>query len=150
MGETDDRIFVMDIGQVLEIDENGAKINGIVPAGKVLIDGSGVGDVGNIVLRDRRLLSQDGLIIVVAGVDIAERYLVSGPDVVSRGFVYVRESEELMEEVRALAYEAIERCLDNGVTDWTNLKNQIRDSIGKYVYQQTKRKPMILPIIMNV
>lgn len=150
MGETDDRIFVMDIGQVLEIDENGARMNGIVPAGKVLIDGSGVGDVGNIVLRDRRLLSQDGIIIVVAGVDIQERYLVSGPDIVSRGFVYVRESEELMEEVRALAYEAIEKCLDNGVTDWTNLKNHVRDSIGKFVYQQTKRKPMILPIIMNV
>ena len=150
MGETDDRIFVMDIGQVLEIDENGAKINGIVPAGKVLIDGSGVGDVGNIVLRDRRLLSQDGLIIVVAGVDINERYLVSGPDVVSRGFVYVREAEELMDELRSLAYEAIEKCLDNGVTDWTNLKNHVRDAIGKYVYQQTKRKPMILPIIMNV
>ncbi len=150
MGEPDDRIFVMDIGQVLEIDENSAKINGSVQAGKVLIDGYGVGDVGNIVLRDRRLLSQDGIIIVVAGVDIQERYLVSGPDIVSRGFVYVRESEELMEEVRRLAYEALEKCLDNGMTDWTHMKNQIRDSLGKYLYQQTKRKPMILPIIMNV
>lgn len=150
MGETEDRIFVCDIGQVLEIDENSAKINGTVPAGKVLIDGYGVGDVGNIVLRDRRLLSQDGLIIVVAGVDIREGLLISGPDVVSRGFVYVRESEQLMEELRSLAYDAIDQCLDRGMTEWNHLKNQIRDSLSKYIYAQTKRKPMILPIIMNV
>ncbi len=150
MGETEDRIFVCDIGQVLEIDENSAKINGTVPAGKVLIDGYGVGDVGNIVLRDRRLLSQDGLIIVVAGVDIREGLLISGPDVVSRGFVYVRESEQLMEELRSLAYEAIDHCLDKGMTEWNHIKNQIRDSLSKYIYAQTKRKPMILPIIMNV
>ncbi len=150
MGETDDNIFVADIGQVLEIDQNGAKFNGTVPAGKVLIDGYGVGDVGNIVLRDRKLLSQDGIIIVVAALDSVERFLVSGPDVVSRGFVYVRESEELMEEVRSIALDAINGCIDNNMTDWTQLKNRIRDDLSKFLYSKTKRKPMILPIITNV
>lgn len=150
MGERESDIFVMEIGQMLEIDENGAKINGIVPAGKVLVDGYGVGDIGNIVLRDRKLLSQDGIIIVVATVDINGLYLVSGPDVVSRGFVYVRESEELMDEARNIAADALMHCLDNGVTEWNQLKNKVRDDLSKYLYAQTKRKPMILPIIMNV
>lgn len=150
MGEKEESVFVMEIGQMLEIDENGAKINGVVPAGKVLVDGYGVGDIGNIVLRDRKLLSQDGIIIVVATVDINGLYLVSGPDVVSRGFVYVRESEALMEEARNIAYDALVQCLDNGITEWNQLKNKVRDDLSKYLYAQTKRKPMILPIIMNV
>ncbi|MBR5515212.1 MAG: ribonuclease J [Clostridia bacterium] len=150
MGENESSIFVMEIGQMLEIDKKGAKINGIVPAGKVLVDGYGVGDIGNIVLRDRKLLSQDGIIIVVATVDINGKYLISGPDVVSRGFVYVRESEELMEESRNICYDALSRCLDNNICDWTQLKNRVRDDLSKYLYAQTKRKPMILPIIMNV
>ncbi|MBE6573056.1 MAG: ribonuclease J [Ruminococcaceae bacterium] len=150
MGEKEESIFVMEIGQMLEIDENSAKINGMVPAGKVLVDGYGVGDIGNIVLRDRKLLSQDGIIIVVATVDINGLNLVSGPDVVSRGFVYVRESEALMEGARNIAYQALMYCLDNGVTEWNQLKNRVRDDLSKYLYAQTKRKPMILPIIMNV
>lgn len=150
MGEKEDSIFVMEIGQMLEIDNNGAKINGVVPAGKVLVDGYGVGDIGNIVLRDRKLLSQDGIIIVVATVDINGFYLVSGPDVVSRGFVYVRESEELMDEARQICASAINSCLDNGICDWTQLKNRVRDDLSKYLYAMTKRKPVVLPIIMNV
>lgn len=150
MGETDDRIFIAQIGQVLEIDKNGAKFNGSVPAGKVLIDGSGIGDVGNIVLRDRKALSQDGIIIVVATVDVNGKYLVSGPDIVSRGFVYVRESEEMMEEARTIATEALEDCLDHDITEWNTMKNRVKDSLSKYVYAQTKRRPMILPIIMNI
>ena len=150
MGEKQENIFIADIGQVLEIDADGAKFNGTVPAGKVLIDGYGIGDVGNIVLRDRKVLSQDGIIIVVATVDVNGKYLVTGPDIVSRGFVYVRESEELMDEARKIAQEALCRCLDNNITDWTQLKNCVRDDLSKYLYSQTKRKPMVLPIIMNM
>jgi len=115
------------------------------------VDGYGVGDVGNIVLRDRRHLAQDGLIVVVASVDVEARLLLSGPDVVSRGFVYVRESEELMDEVRALATEAIENCLNarEGV-DRMQLKTCVKDTLSKYLYAKTKRKPMVLPVIMNL
>lgn len=150
MGETGDRVIVLDIGQVLEIDGKSAKINGTVQAGRVLIDGYGIGDVGNIVLRDRKLLSQDGIIIVVATVDADERMLVSGPDVVSRGFVYVRESEELMEEARSICTDTLFECLDNNIVDWTQMKNRVKDDLSRYLYQQTKRRPMVLPIIMNI
>ena len=150
MGEEEKNIFILDIGQVLEFDENEAKINGSVPAGRVLIDGYGIGDVGNIVLRDRKLLSQDGIIIVVAAVDTEAGLLISGPDIVSRGFVYVRESEELMEKSREICLDALEDCLDRNVTDWTNMKNTIKDDLSRYLYSQTKRKPMVLPIILNV
>ncbi len=150
MGMEENHIFIPEIGKVLEIDKNGARWNGTVPCGKILVDGYGVGDVGNIVLRDRRHLSQDGLIVVVATVDINERLLISGPDIVSRGFVYVREAEELMDEVKAIAKDSILDCLDNNVTDWTELKGCVKDNLSKYLYQKTKRKPMILPIIMNL
>lgn len=150
MGMPDSNIFVSDIGKVLEIDKHGAKFNGSVPSGKVLVDGYGVGDVGNIVLRDRRHLAQDGLIVVVASVDMDEHLILSGPDIVSRGFVYVRESEELMEQVRSIASAAIENCLKNNVTDWMQLKTKVKDDLSKYLYSKTKRKPMILPVIMNV
>ena len=115
-----------------------------------MIDGYGIGDVGSIVLRDRKLLSQDGIIIVVASVDINERILLSGPDIVSRGFVYVRESEELMEEARNICTDTLLNCLDNNIVDWTQLKNKVKDELSKYVYGQTKRRPMIIPIIMNI
>ena len=114
------------------------------------MDGYGVGDVGNIVLRDRRHLSQDGLIVVVATVDINERLLLSGPDIVSRGFVYVREAEELMDEVRNIARDAIIDCLENNITDWSELKGCVKDDLSRFLYQRTKRKPMILPVIMNI
>ena len=150
MGIEDRNIFISDIGKVLEIDSKGARFSGTVPAGKVLVDGYGVGDVGNIVLRDRRHLSQDGLIVVVASVDAEAGLLLSGPDIVSRGFVYVRESEELMDEVRAVAAEAIDKCLGKGGRiDRIHLKNCVKDDLSKFLYAKTKRKPMVLPVIIN-
>ena len=150
MGIPSQNIFISDIGKVLEIDEKGARFAGSVPAGVVLIDGLGVGDVGNIVLRDRKHLSQDGLIVVVATVDANSREIIAGPDIVSRGFVYVRESEEMMEEVRRIAAGAINQCLDSGSFDWYEIKNRVKDGITRYLYNRTKRKPMILPIIMDI
>ena len=150
MGMSPDRIFISDIGKVLEIDAKGARFGGTVQAGNVLVDGYGVGDVGNIVLRDRKHLSQDGLIVVVATIDQEARLLISGPDVVSRGFVYVRESESMMDSVRQLAMDIIENELERSArVDRIQLKTRVKDDLAKYLYQQTKRKPMILPIIMN-
>ncbi len=151
MGMDDKHIFLSEIGKVLEIDENGARWAGTVPAGKILVDGYGVGDVGNIVLRDRRHLAQDGLIVVVATVSAEDHQLLSGPDIVSRGFVYVRESEELMDEARQIATDALLDVLD----DWDNLdrmlmKKRVKDDLTRFLYAKTKRKPMILPVIMNV
>ena len=150
MGVPHENVFISDIGKVLEIDEKRALWGGTVPAGVVLIDGLGVGDVGNIVLRDRKHLSQDGLIVVVATVDAASGLRVAGPDIVSRGFVYVRESEELMEEVRRIAVDAIDISLRRSGLDWFEMKAAIKDDITKYLYGKTKRKPMVLPIIMDV
>ena len=151
MGLKDRNIFISDIGKVLEIDSKKAQFTGTVPSGKILVDGYGVGDVGNIVLRDRKHLAQDGLIVVVASVDASAGLLISGPDIVSRGFVYVRESEELMDEVRAIAADAIEKCLRNGgAVDRMHLKNCVKDDLSKFLYAKTKRKPMVLPVIMNV
>ncbi len=150
MGIPHENVFISDIGKVLEIDEKGAHWGGTVPAGVVLIDGYGIGDVGNIVLRDRKHLSQDGLIVVVATVDAMSGLRVAGPDIVSRGFVYVRESEELMEEVRRIAVDAIDISLRRSGVDWFEMKTAIKDDITKYLYGKTKRKPMILPIIMDV
>ncbi len=150
MGMPENRIFISDIGKVLEIGTDGAKFNGVIPAGRILVDGYGVGDVGNIVLRDRRHLAQDGLIVVVATVDIDDRTIISGPDIVSRGFVYVREAEEMMEQVREIARDALTDCLDRNITEWTQLKSAVKDNLSKYLYGATHRKPMILPVIMNV
>ncbi|MBQ8276212.1 MAG: ribonuclease J [Clostridia bacterium] len=150
MGIEDRNIFISDIGRVLEIDQHGARFNGTVPSGKVLVDGYGVGDVGNIVLRDRRHLAQDGLIVVVATVDIDEGMILSGPDIISRGFVYVRESEELMEQARNLALDALTDCMDTGVVDRMEIKSKVKDDLSKFLYAKTKRKPMVLPVIMNV
>ena len=151
MGMAERDIFISEIGKVLELSADGARFVGSVPAGKTLVSGNGVGEVGNIVLRDRRHLSQDGLIVVVAGVDLHARLLISGPDIVSRGFVYVRESDELMEELKELASETIANYLFNSrMVDRVALKTKIKDDISKYLYSKTKRRPMILPIIMNV
>lgn len=151
MGMKPQNIFISDLGKVLEIDRKGARWNGTVPAGNVLVDGLGIGDVGNIVLRDRRHLAQDGLIVVVASVDAEDRLLISGPDIVSRGFVYVRESEALMDEVKALATDCIIDCLDSSDEyDRMQLKTCVKDEISKFLYSKTKRKPMILPVIMNI
>ena len=150
MGMPSDRIFVCDTGQVLELDGESCKKAGTVQSGRVLIDGYGVGDVGNIVLRDRRHLGQDGLIVVVATVNVDECEIISGPDIISRGFVYVRESEELMDEVREIAEDVLEKTLGAGITEWNQIKSNVKDALSKYLYSRTKRKPMILPVIMNV
>ncbi len=150
MGVAENHVFISDIGKVLEIDEKGARWAGTVPSGVVLIDGLGVGDVGNIVLRDRKHLSQDGLIVVVAVVDAASGLRVAGPDIMSRGFVYVRESEELMEEIRRIAVDAIDISLRRSGRDWFEIKNNVKDDITKFLYARTGRKPMVLPIIMDV
>ena len=151
MGMADRDIFISEIGKVLEIDANGARFAGVVPAGQVLVDGYGVGDVGNVVLRDRRHLSQDGLIVVVATVDDEHRLLLSGPDVVSRGFVYVRENEALMEEARQVVQRSLEIGLRSGdFRDRMRLKTRVRDDLSKFLFQRTGRKPMILPVIMDV
>jgi len=151
MGMKEKDIFVAQIGDVLEIDRRSAQISGKAPSGNVLVDGYGVGDVGNIVLRDRRLLAQDGLIVIVATVDSNEKLLLNGPDIVSRGFVYVRENEELIEEIKAAALETIYECLDRSDTlDRMLLKARVKDDVSKLIYSMTKRKPMILPVIMNV
>ena len=150
MGMESDKIFVMDIGDVLELTSDTAKKNGTVTAGKMLVDGYGVGDVGNIVLRDRRHLAQDGLIVVVATVDLDEGAIISGPDLISRGFVYVRESEDLMDEVKELANKILTESIENGETEWNQMKTAVKDALSKYLYSKTKRKPMILPVIMDV
>jgi len=151
MGVDPKNIFISDIGNVLEIDKNGARISGTVNAGRVLVDGYGVGDVGNIVLRDRLLLSQDGLIVVVATVSSDGGYLLSGPDIVSRGFVYVKESEDLMGEMRKVVLDTVHSCLSSGRrSDWYQIKGRIKDDLAKFIYTTTKRKPMIIPMIMNV
>ena len=150
MGMDPKNIFVCDSGQVLELDHDSCKKNGTVTSGRMLVDGYGVGDVGNIVLRDRRHLAQDGLIVVVATVDVDEATIVSGPDIISRGFVYVRESEELMDAVREMVRDVLCDTLDSGVTEWTQMKTAVKDTLSKYLYTKTKRKPMILPVIMNV
>ena len=134
----------------MELTRDKICTNGKIMAGNVLIDGLGVGDVGNIVLRDRRQLSQDGIMIVVVGVDGATNQIVSGPDIVSRGFVYVREAEDLMGEARDKVQVALDKCEENNNTEWSALKTAIRDSLGRFLFEKTRRRPMIIPIIMEV
>jgi ribonuclease J len=150
MGMSEENIFVADIGQVLEITKDGAKFNGNVAAGQVLVDGLGVGDVGNIVLRDRKHLSQDGIMTVVVTIEKASQKVLAGPDIISRGFVYVRESEDLMGGARNVVKKSLEKCLKNNVSEWSSLKTCIKDDLREYLYERTKRKPMILPIIMEI
>ena len=150
LGIEKDNIFVLSSGDVLEMGEDGAGVTGRVPVGTILVDGRGVGDVGNVVLRDRQHLAEDGIMVVVMSLDRMEGQLVAGPDIVSRGFVYVKESDELIEEARQTVDEALQRCLDRGITDWGRLKNTTKDTLSDYVWKKTKRRPMILPIIMEV
>ncbi len=145
-----ENIFIMENGKVLELTSNSAKIAGSVTAGNVLVDGLGVGDVGNIVLRDRKHLSQDGLIVVVITIDGETGSVIAGPDIISRGFVYVRESEQLMDEIKDVARKALEKCEEKKKNDWAAKKASIREELRDYLYEKTKRKPMILPIIMEV
>ncbi len=150
MGINPDNIFIMDIGKVLEITRDGAKCTETVQAGLVMVDGLGVGDVGNIVLRDRKHLAQDGLIVIVVTISAQTGLVVAGPDIISRGFVYVRESEGLMDDIRTIAKTTLLVCEENKVRDWSTLKNSMKSKISEYLYQETKRKPMILPVIMEV
>lgn len=150
MGIPKENVKIMTTGDVLEIGEDVFNVVGKVPAQGVFVDGLGVGDVGNIVLRDRQLLSQNGLIIIVVTLDRYSNQLVAGPDIVSRGFVYVRESETLMEDCRITCQEALDRCLSRGVTDWGKIKSVIKDDMGEFLWKRTKRSPMILPIITEV
>ncbi len=150
LGIAKENIFLLSSGDVLELDKEEAKVTGKVPVGEILVDGLGVGDVGNIVLRDRQHLAEDGILIVVLALDQYSGQLVSGPDIVSRGFVYVRESDALMEEARIVVDSAVHNCLDKGVSDWGKIKSSIKDMLGEFVWKKTKRRPMILPVIMEV
>ena len=150
MGIPSQNIFVPELGRVLELDKKSAAFAGEVPSGNVLVDGSGVGDIGSVVLRDRKHLAEDGLVVVVATLDTNEGLLMAGPDVVSRGFVYVKESEDLMNRVRTLAAQSIEKILERGLTDWQQIKGILRDDLAKLIYKETKRRPMILPILMEL
>ena len=150
LGIPKENIFIMHSGDVLALDEKEAKIVDKVHTGASLVDGLGVGDVGNIVLRDRQHLAEDGILIVVLTLEKRTNQLLAGPDIVSRGFVYVRESESLMEEARQVLQEALEKCLTNRNADWSRIKLVIRDTMNEFIWKRTKRKPMILPIIMDV
>ena len=149
-GLAKENIFMLDSGEVLEMNDEYATITGKVPVGSILVDGLGVGDVGNVVLRDRQHLAQDGVVMVVLALDSDMNYLVSGPDIQSRGFVYMREADELMEEARSVALDAVNSCLDRGISDWGRIKANIRDCLSNYIWKKTKRRPMILPIILEV
>ena len=150
LGMPKENIFISENGQILEFTRDKGQVAGKVTAGMVMVDGLGVGDVGNIVLRDRRQLSQDGILIVVVTMNKQTHRVVSGPDIVSRGFVYVRESEALMDEATARVQQALDRCEDEKVKEWAAIKLNVRDALGRYLFEKTRRRPMILPIIMEV
>ena len=149
LGMPKDNVIIAEIGNVIETDGNTMKVVSQVPAGRVLVDGLGVGDVGSIVLRDRKHLAQDGLIIIVIGIERSSNEIVAGPDIISRGFVYVRESEELMVEAKGLLTDTLANCSASELREWNSLKGKLRDALSDYIYQKTKRSPMILPIIME-
>ncbi|WP_218669717.1 ribonuclease J [Ferroacidibacillus organovorans] len=149
-GVNQDHIFMLELGDVFEIQDGTPRVSGKVTAGAILIDGLGVGDVGNIVLRDRKLLSQDGILVVVLTMSKQTGQLLSGPDIISRGFVYVRESEELLDEANRVVAATLQRLMTDRVSDWSGLKMGVRDALTRFLYEQTRRRPMVLPIIMEV
>lgn len=149
-GVAKENVFIMENGRILEIDKNSAKMTTQVTSGIVLVDGLGVGDVGNIVLRDRQLLSENGMIIVVISLDRKTAKVVSGPDIVTRGFVYVRENEPLIDEIKEVAKKELSKCEEQNIREWSTIKTKVRESLIKYIYSKTKRQPMILPILMDV
>ena len=150
MGVNPKNIFVVGIGEMLEFTSDSAKVVSTVPSGKILVDGLGVGDVGNIVLRDRKHLAQDGLIVIVISVSSETGEITASPDVISRGFVYVRESEDLMEEIREVATKAFIDAKKSGINDWSSLKLKVKHSLSSFLYSRTKRSPMLLPVIVEV
>ncbi len=150
LGFDKDDIFILSSGNVLELDDNGAQVTGQVPVGSILVDGLGVGDVGNIVLRDRQHLAEDGIIIIVMTLESGSGQVLAGPDIVSRGFVYVRGSESLMDEAKKVLDGTMDYCMSKNITDWGRIKTEIKDELGEFVWKKTKRRPMIMPIIMEV
>ena len=150
LGMSEDNVIMVEIGDVIELDGDSIDVTGVVPSGSVLIDGLGIGDVGAVVLRDRKHLAEDDLLIVVMGLDHDLGAVVSGPDIISRGFVYVRESDEMVEGARAAAMRAIDAFGPIDSTDWNRLKNDVRESVQRYIYDAIKRNPMILPIIVDI
>ena len=150
MGTPPQNIIIADVGRVVEFTHNSAQLAGTVPSGRVFVDGYGVGDVGSVVLRDRRHLAQDGMIVVVVSLSGETGDLVSGPDIITRGFVYVKESEGLMDELREVALDSLEACQAQGMLDWASIKSAIKSEMSRYLYRKTKRNPMILPVIMEV
>ena len=150
LGMPKENIFILSSGDVLALDDKKAKVVDHVQCGDILVDGLGVGDVGNIVLRDRQKLAEDGIIIVVLSMESGSGRIVAGPDIISRGFVYIRGAESLLDEAQEVLNETVMNLEDNGVTDWNKIKTEIKDSLGDFVWKKTKRKPMIMPIIMEV
>ena len=150
MGLPEKNVRIGEIGSVIELTGKQCKISGTVPAGKVFVDGTGVGDVGAVVLRDRKHLAQDGMIVVCVNISAQDGSVITGPDIITRGFIYVKESEELMEELRAVAMEAIERCGRKRIRDYSSIKSAIKNDLSGYLYKTTKRNPMILPVIMEI
>jgi ribonuclease J len=150
MGIPKENTVVAQNGSVIELSQKAAKCNEVVTAGRVMVDGLGVGDVGSIVLRDRKLLSDGGIIIVGVTIDAVTREIVAGPDIVSRGFIYMKESEELIGEISDLVWDILERCQYQNIRDWSTIKNKIKDGVSKFLFTKTKRSPMVLPIIMEV
>jgi ribonuclease J len=150
MGLPEKNVRIGEIGSVIELTGKHCKISGTVPAGKVFVDGTGVGDVGAVVLRDRKHLAQDGMIVVCVNISAQDGGVITGPDIITRGFIYVKESEELMEELREVALEAMDRCRRKRVRDWSSIKSAIKNDISGYLYKTTKRNPMILPVIMEI
>ena len=150
LGYNKENIFILSSGNVLELDENEAKVTGQVPVGDILVDGLGVGDVGNIVLRDRQHLAEDGIIIVVMTLESGSGQVLAGPDIVSRGFVYVRGAESLMDEAKQVLEDVMDYCMDRNITDWSKMKTEVKEELSEFVWKKTKRRPMIMPIIMEV
>ena len=150
LGFDKENIKILSSGDVLELDEESAEVTGRIQVGNIMVDGNGVGDVGNIVIRDRQRLADDGIIIIVMTLDSVTGLVLDGPDIVSRGFVYVRNSESLMDEMQSVVDNTMEYIMDRRITDWSKIKTEVKDAVGDFVWKETKRRPMILPIIMEV
>lgn len=150
MGVDKDNIFMLEVGDIFELTRKSGKVTGKVPSGRVLIDGMGIGDVGNMVLRDRKNLAEHGMITVVVAIDRQGKSIVCGPDIISRGFVYVRDSEALMKDIKDIVRECVYNCLENNITQWAEIKNSIRREVDIFIYKTMKKKPMILPVIVEL
>ena len=150
IGTKKENIFILENGNVLTLTRKHSRVTEKVPTGQILIDGLGVGDVGNIVIRDRKHLSQDGIVNIIIAMGRESKEIISGPDVVTRGFVYVRESEEILKEIKKISSETMEKCIDSEIYQWSHIKSEIRNKVSYLIYSKTKRRPMIVPIIVEV